>query len=77
MEYKIPNNEIYSKIIPNIFHYDLSVIIYDRNNKKINEIKYKYKANNNLILNLIYYEQYNNFGIYYTKEFFEKFKINL
>ena len=77
MEYKIPNNEIYSKIIPNIFHYDLSVIIYDRNNKKINEIKYKYKANNNLFLNLIYYEQGKNFGIYYTKEFFEKFKINL
>ena len=77
MEYKIPNNEIYSKIIPYIFHYDLSVIIYDRNNKKINEIKYKYKANNNLFLNLIYYEQGNNFGIYYTKEFFEKFKINL
>ena len=77
MEYKIPNNEIYSKIIPNIFHYDLSVIIYDKNNKEINEIKYKYKANNNLILNLIYYEQDNNFGIYYTKEFFEKFKINL
>ena len=77
MEYKIPNNEIYSKIIPNIFHYDLSVIIYDRNDKKINEIKYKYKANNNLIINLIYYEQDNSFGIYYTKEFFEKFKINL
>ena len=77
MEYKIPNNEIYSKIIPNIFHYDLSVIIYDRNNKEINEIKYKYKANNNLFLNLIYYEQGKNFGIYYTKEFFEKFKINL
>ena len=77
MEYKIPNNEIYSKIIPNIFHYDLSVIIYDRNNKEINEIKYKNKANNNLVLNLIYYEQGNNFGIYYTKEFFEKFKINL
>ena len=57
MECKIPNNEIYSKIIPYIFHYDLSVIIYDRNNKEINEIKYKYKANNNLILNLIYYEQ--------------------
>ena len=60
MEYKIPNNEIYSKIIPNIFHYDLSVIIYDRNNKKINEIKYKYKANNNLILNLIYYVKRNS-----------------
>jgi hypothetical protein len=77
MEYKIPNNEIYSEIIPYIFHYDLSVIIYDKNNKEINEIKYKYKANNNLILNLIYYEQDNSFGIYYTKEFFEKFKINL
>ena len=56
----------YIRRLFHIFHYDLSVIIYDKNNKEINEIKYKYKANNNLILNLIYYEKDNNFGIYYN-----------
>ena len=74
MEYELPYNEIYSKVIPYIFKYDLSIIEYKKEyNTK--EIKYKYKENNNSCLNLIYLEKEKYLNVYYTKDFYEKSKI--
>ena len=76
MDYPLPNNEIYSKVIPFIFQYDLNVIIYN-NNSNINEIKYKFIDNNNFNINLIFYENGGCFDIFYSKAFYNNNKNDL
>ena len=73
MNFEKAHNEIYSKVIPYIFKMDLNIIVYNKNNNDIKTIKYKYKENNSLNLNLIYFETEKYFNIYYSKDFFEKF----
>ena len=73
MNYTLPNNEIYSKVIPYIFQYDLNVIIYN-NNSNINEIKYKFQDDNKFNINLIFYENEEKFDIFYTKEFYNNYQ---
>ena len=79
MENEITYNEIYFKVIPYIFKYDLDMVIYDSDKKdnvdeKLKQIRYKYKENNNLCLNLIYFEKEKYFYIYYSKDFYQAFK---
>ena len=69
--FEISYNEIYSKVIPYIFHLDLVIIVYKENNTDIKEIKYKYNGNDSL--NLIYFEKEKYFSIFYSKDFYQKF----
>ena len=66
MNFEKAHNEIYSKVIPYIFKMDLNIIVYNKNNNDIKTIKYKYKENNSLSLNLIYFETEKYFNIYYS-----------
>ena len=79
MDYEIPLNEIYSKVIPYIFKDDLNIIEYNSDKKEdnIKLIKYKFKENNKSCLNLIYLIKEKNFNIYYAKDFYEKFNTYL
>ena len=73
MNFEIPHNEIYSKVIPYIFEIDLNVIVLNNKNfSDENEIKYKYKGNDNL--SLIYNEKEKYFSINYPKNFYQKFE---
>ena len=73
MNFEIPHNEIYSKVIPYIFEIDLNVIVLNNKNfSDENEIKYKYKGNDNL--SLIYNEKGKYFSINYPKNFYQKFE---
>ena len=73
MNFEIPHNEIYSKVIPYIFEIDLNVIVLNNKNfSDENEIKYKYKGNDNL--NLIYNEKEKYFSINYPIDFYQKFE---
>ena len=73
MNFEIPHNEIYSKVIPYIFEIDLNVIVFNNKNfSDENEIKYKYKGNDNL--NLIYNEKEKYFSINYPIDFYKKFE---
>ena len=71
MDFEIAYNEIYSKVIPYIFHLDLVIIVYKKDNTDIKEIKYKYNGNDSL--NLIYFEKEKYFSIFYSKDFCQKF----
>ena len=71
MNFEISYNEIYSKVIPYIFHLDLIIIVYKEDNTDIKEIKYKYNGNDSL--NLIYFEKEKYFSIFYSKDFYQKF----
>ena len=78
MDYEIPYNEIYSKVIPYIFKYDLDMILYNSDKKnniteQLKEMRYKYKENNNSCINIIYFEKEKNFYIYYPNDFYQKF----
>ena len=83
MEYEIPYNEIYSKVIPYIFKYDLDMILFNSDkkgniNEQLKEIRYKYKENNNSCINIIYFEKEKNFYIYYPNDdFYQKFNTYL
>lgn len=73
MNFEIPHNEIYSKVIPYIFEIDLNVIVLNNKNfSDENEIKYKYKGNDNL--SLIYNEKGKYFSINYPKNYYQKFE---
>ena len=73
MNFEIPHNEIYSKVIPYIFEIDLNVrVLYNKNFSDENEIKYKYKGNDNL--SLIYNEKGKYFSINYPKNYYQKFE---
>ena len=73
MNFEIPHNEIYSKVIPYIFEIDLNVrVLNNKNFSDENEIKYKYKGNDNL--SLIYNEKGKYFSINYPKNFYQKFE---
>ena len=73
MNFEIPHNEIYSKVIPYIFEIDLNVrVLNNKNFSDENEIKYKYKGNDNL--SLIYNEKEKYFSINYPKNFYQKFE---
>ena len=77
LDYEVPYNEMYSKIIPYIFKCDLNIIEYNPDDKKSNseqlkEIKYKYNESNNSGLNLIYFKKEKYFNIYYSKDYFQK-----
>ena len=74
MEYDIPYDEIYSRVISNIFECDLSIIIYNKKIDQLDECKYKYEKYNDLCLNLIYYENQKKFGIYYIQKFYKEFE---
>ena len=79
IDYEIPYNEIYCKIIPYIFKKNLNIIEVNSEKKKdnseqIKEIKYKYNENNNNSLNLIYLKKDNSFNIYYSKDYYKKFE---
>ena len=73
MNFEIPHNEIYSKVIPYIFEIDLNVrVLNNKNFSDENEIKYKYKGNDNL--SLIYNEKGKYFSINYPKNYYQKFE---
>ena len=72
MNFEKAHKEIYSKVIPYIFHMDLNIIVFNQNNSSIKKIiKYKYKEND--CLNLIYFEKQDYFNIFYSKDIYQKF----